>query len=264
MKKVILAIILFSVLFTHCISSDYKAIKKDNLILEGNISFKGQDTIFQGPIKTRNANDNILISVTNFENNKRNGPYTEYYSSGKIYSSSVYDNDLLDGKSYVYDTMGNRIYESYLYKGLHVGPVKYYNNDKIDRYHFETFEGEYLYQCEYKSSKEILEQGNLLNYVAKYENDDNVLKLSVFLYLISPPHKRVTYKLYDKNKSSHDSVLVFSWFSDTIPFKEFVVEAPKEGHIYLWNLEAYYYNKKVSYPILLDDNMRTFRFPSFR
>lgn len=221
-------------------SDDIKSIKKGDYILEGGIWVKGNDTILNGEVRTYRIGDGKLLAKATYKQNKKDGELVEYYDNGKVFSRSEFVNDIQSGATMVLDSNGAKLQQSYFYYGLPVGPVIDYKNSKESKFRFITFDGIELYNCEYKSPDQILEQGRLLNYSINSFLDENQLRLSIFLYLISPPHKKLTYNIFDKNIKTGDSLLVFSWAYDSIPFKKFTLDVPKEGHEYLWDIEAFY------------------------
>ena len=240
-------------------------IKQGDYIMKGTIKLVNGDTILDGTIKYFDLTGK-LSSIINYNNNERDGAFIDYYGNGKISQRATYSRGKLNGVTQFFDSTGKIIYEVNCFYGIEVGAKKTFFNDTFKVYRFTNFEGLDLYRCRWDSVHKIVERGNLLNYVTNYylDRDEEKLKLSLLIYLINPPHKRITYKLYDKNSSSGDSTLIYEGSSKDGFFQKVYFDPPKEMHKYLWNVEAYYPTENILIQNVLSEDERLLKLPSAR
>lgn len=265
MKKIsnLISIYLLSLAFACGNKSKIKEIEYDGYTVKGNINFTNHDTIFEGPIEYFDKNGK-LSTVINFTNNKRDGEYIDYHSNGKISQTANYSQGELHGIIKLFDSSGKLFYQANYFHGVEMGDRKKISKDTFSSYTFKSFEGLDVYKCGWDSKNKIVENGGLLNYVTNYymDPDVNKMKLSVFIYLINPPHKKVTYLLFDKNMNTGDSSLIHTTSAKNGCFEKFYIEPQAENHRYLWDVQAYYPTEKITLKNILKEEERPLILPT--
>ena len=214
----------------------------DGYKVRGDIEVIKNDTIFDGPIEYYDSN-NRLAERSEFHANKRQGISTAYYPNGKIWQIKTYLDGYENGESVTYDILGKITQKSNYYHDLDMGSEEFYKYGSLAVYRFLSFEGYPIYRGEYDTAKGLLETGRLLFYVSNFSDDDNKMRIKVFLYLMSPPGKALTYKIFDTDMKSKDTLLLNTF--KKIDFKEFTtfyLNLPKENHKYFFEVEAFYSN----------------------
>jgi antitoxin component YwqK of YwqJK toxin-antitoxin module len=261
----IILITLFSFILACGSDSESKQIKYGEFIVKGNIKIKDHDTIFDGPIEYFDTTGK-LSTIINYSSNIKNGEFIDYYSNGKISQKAYYSQGNLHGIADFFDSSGKVIYESNSFYGIEVGPIKSFSEDTFKLYRFKNFEGVDLYRCGWDSSKKIIEGGSLLNYVTNYfmDLDEGKLKMSLFIYLINPPHKHITYKLFDKNINAGDSTVIFKASSKDGFFQKVYFDPPKDGHKFLWDVSAFYPSENILLKNILNEEERMLKLPTSR
>ena len=243
-----------------------REIRYSDHIEKGNISISKDDTVYDGLIECLSLDRKVITLIT-YSNNQEEGKYVDYYKNGNVCQSLNYARGLKSGIMKFYDSTGKLYFRTNYYYGIEMGPLLEINDEKQKKFRFVNFEGLELYRCVYDSdyyNKAPQESGNLLNYVTRYIRIDGELKLSVFLYLIAPPHKYLTYKLFDKDTISGDSSLIISCKADTVFFRNMELDMPSQGHVYLWSVEAFYPNNNISVHDVLNENERKLKMPGSR
>ena len=252
--------------FTNCKEHIEKEIQWNGVIARGKIELINGDTIFNGLIKTYDSGNNNLVSLTSYVNNKKQGKSECFFSNGIKSEKTYYENDLENGVRKLYDSTGKLIESKNFYFGRAIGDLTIYDTalDTFSLYKFSNFEGIELYSCFWNENNKIVELGNFLITTSKYYLIDDSLKLSIFLYLINPPHKRFRYELIYKNLLTNDIVSVFKDSSGNGMFKEFIIDKPEENHIYLWKVDAYYPSENIIVYDILDQKDAQLALPSSR
>lgn len=111
------------------------------------------------------SNENIFY-LYSFENDKENGVYVGYYSSGQIYCKGVYKNGKQIGEYRQYYASGkpslykvfsegivNLLYEEYYYQNGQVeSKGTLYNGKKVNEWYYYSYQGS-LIRTEYYNSK---------------------------------------------------------------------------------------------------------------
>jgi antitoxin component YwqK of YwqJK toxin-antitoxin module len=233
------------VLFLSC-KHRIREIEYGNYVLKGNIQVIGKDTIFDGPIEYFNSHGRI-VSRINYSDNKKNGKEISFYANGIPSQESNFYYDYENGISKLYDSMGRLVQQKTYYHGIPVGSIEEFRMDTFYSYRFENFEGIPLYRCQYDTFGKIVESGNILNYVTNYGIIDGVEKVTVFLYLVDPPHKKISYKLFDVNLQNKDTILMKTVKSSTTsaPFAIIYLNIPPKNHKYHFEVEAFYPKENV-------------------
>ena len=92
------------------------------------ITFKyDKDSLIRHGKTIENDTAGRMMSKSNYENGKINGPVFQYYwISGQIRGVKIYDNGVLDGKFFNFYSNGNVKIEGQLEEGLKTGIWKYY------------------------------------------------------------------------------------------------------------------------------------------
>lgn len=209
--------------------------------MKGNISVVNGDTIFEGQIQYYDSS-NKIVEVSEFQKNKRNGESVVFYPNGHVRQISTYIAGYKNGQSIAYNNVGKIVKKNNKYFGLDMGPVEFYQNDSLRAYEFLSVDGYPIYRAEYDSGKGLLETGRLLCYVSTFSDDNKFRRIKIFLYLINPPGKALTYKIFDADLKSRDTFLVNTFNSDQQTFAIFYVNLPKKNHKYLFKIEALYSN----------------------
>ena len=246
--------------FIYSCHSDKKEISIGGYFMRGKINISNGDTILDGPIEYLNKNKDLRTLIT-YSHNKKDGRYLDYYPNGSLRQTANYSNDKENGFIRYFDSTGKLYYESNYYYGIEVGSIFSLKNGKPEKFRFLNFEGIELYRCEFNSTNPPLESGDLLNYVTQYNSNEDSLKLSIFLYLVNPPHKHLTYRLYDKNLLSSDSAIIYEIKSDSSIFKKILIGPPKQNHLYLWDVEAYYPNNQIRLHNVISEKERKLNLP---
>ncbi|HRP33218.1 MAG TPA: hypothetical protein PKV73_15070 [Agriterribacter sp.] len=248
-----------SLLFsTNCKEHIEKEIQWNGEIVKGKIELMNGDTIFNDLIRTYDSGGN-LVSLTNYVNGKKEGKSEFFFSNGIKSEETYFENDLKNGARKLYDSTGKLIESQSFYFGRPIGDLTIYNTtlDTFSLYKFSNFEGVELYSCFWNTNNRIVELGSFLLSTTEYYLIDDSLKISVFLYLVNPPHKRFRYELIYKNLLTNDVISVFKDSSGNGMFKEFIIDKPKENHIYLWKVDAYYPSENITvYDILTQKDAR--------
>ena len=212
--------------------------------VKGNIEVVKNDTIFAGPIEYYDSSGN-LAERSEFHENKRQGLSTAYYPNGKVWQTKTYLDGYENGESITYDILGRITQKANSYYDLDMGSEEFYKYGSLTVYRFLSFEGYPIYRGEYDTAKGLLETGRLLFYVSSYSDSDYKQRIKVFLYLMSPPGKALTYKVFDTDMKAKDTLLLYAFKkTDFKEFTTFYLDLPKENHKYFFEVEAYYSNKQ--------------------
>jgi len=241
--------------------SSVKTINYGDHTAEGNIEITDHDTIFNGVIIYRDAKSRKVTSEVNYVYNARQGVYKEYHQNGTVAQHVNYSNDKENGFADVFDSTGKLTYRTYFYYGMEVGPSIKFANDTFAVYRFNTFEGSALYRNGWDSDHQITEQGRLLNYVTTIVEDKQGMQLSIFLYLISPPHKQIKYFIFDKDTRTGDSTLVFQSNSNMEVFQKVLLPYPGNGHEYFWKVQAFYPKENITLEDILQNDEKKMKLP---
>lgn len=256
----------FILLFcSNCKENDEKEIQWNNLTARGKIELINGDTVFNGLIRIYNSDSN-LISLANYVKNKKEGKSEYFFSNGIKSEETYYESDLKNGVRKLYDSTGKLIESKNFYFGRAMGDLTIYNAklDTFRLYKFSNFEGIELYSCYWNENSKIVESGNFLIATSKYHLIDDSLKLSIFLYIVNPPHKQFKYELIYKNLLTNDSASIFKVSSGRAMFKEFIIDKPKENYVYLWKVDAYYPSENITVYDILNKADAQLILPTYR
>lgn len=240
-KEVNILLCLFLLLIAGCSHSNVKEMKVGDVDVKGNIRIEGTDTVYDGLMQFYDK-DGYLMSAVNYEDGKINGAFIDYFRNGKIRQESQYFYGEQNGVFNIYDSLGNLIDALNLFHDIAAGPQVTYKGDSISIYKFASMDGFYLYTYTHENGQAI-ERGDLLTYVAHhvYGDDGKTLVLQLFIYLLDPPNRELTYKIYDKDTVTNDSTLIdeLSAKKDGF-FQSLIVPLPKANHKYYFRVQAYY------------------------
>ena len=260
-KKIIIGILISSICsFFSCKTDLSTKIAYGQYFIEGNIKIIGQDTILNGHITFYDSTGN-LVFITNYKDGIMNGLSKEFYKNKKIKQEVNYFYGIQHGITKDYDSTGEIIYQTNYFHGLKSGSQLSYRNDSCKLYAFSNFEDYILYSCNYINDSTIIETGGLLNYITYPIRVDSSNKIELFLYLIDPPHKKITYKLYDKNLQNQDSILVKQLSAQDGFFSDLQVDRPTEGHKYYFTIEAFYPKQNKLFKNILREEKREVYIP---
>jgi len=236
-----------------------KKIIYRNYYVKGDITFSGKDTVFNGPIEYYDK-EGDLMSIINFKENSINGKAIDFYKNGKPKQEEEYSCGVKNGITKAYDSSGRIISEINFFAGLVAGRQIVYKSDSSYFYKFVNLEDWPLYSCRYENNQAI-ENGNLLNYFTHYKEIDGIMKLELFIYLIDPPHKKLTYELYDKDIKKNDSTIVHSFTQNLGFFQKIQLDIPKENHKYFFQVESFYPTENVRIKDVLKAYQKELRLP---
>lgn len=233
---------ILALFITSCAEDDIREIYIEEDKYVGNISFIDGDTIFEGSVQ--HFVDDELYGVYNYHNNVLDGESLLFHSNGKISVRTNYFFGIQNGDYIIYDTFGNIIHKSYNYYGRTLGGIYYYSDNIVRKYRFNSFDGFNIYNAIYKYNGRdtVLEEGNLLNYLTNIIQDNGTYKIDLFLYLINPNHKELTYKIEKCDLITNDTMTVYQVNSAKygVPFVTIKLDLPKKNEKYLIRGEAYY------------------------
>ena len=188
-----LLILLF--IIAGCKSNKEKKIHKGEFDLVGTFI---NDTILNGNIKFYDKFKR-MVAIREYSNGMLNGKSISYYTNGNIHNSCFYVADKQTGYDYIYDSLGHLVYKSNFYFGKQIGHIYSYSQSNIIiEYSFNNFEGNILYYYSYDTvaKREYYPNDKFLIKVGTTEaTEDENEGVNVFLYLFSPPHLRLNYKV---------------------------------------------------------------------
>lgn len=264
---VLKCILIIVIVFFEACQNDTRVITEGEYTVKGNIKITSNDTLFEGPIEYYNKKGQI-VSSSNFHYNYLNGLYRTYYDNGKVELESNYYYDKEHGESKVYDSTGKIIFKNNYYYGRELGSTYNYQNDSVYYYRFLSFDGWELYSCRYNkdSAAAIIENGSLLNYITNYKDVGGVTKIELFIYLVNPPHKKITYKIFDIDLDKADTSLVskITVYDSADQFKILYLDVPKPQHKYYFKGDAFYPKENVTIENILEEKERDLRLPRAR
>ncbi len=259
-KKTFITIVFFSLYYLSCKNEPHtKRIGYGEYSIEGDIKIAGKDTIFNGPISYYDKAGS-LMAIVNFKDNKINGKAVDYYRNGKLKQEEEYENGVKNGITRVYDSTGKIISEINYFSGLMAGSQTTFHSDSAYVYKFVNLEDWPLYSCTYENNQAV-ERGNLLNYFTHYIESNGEKKIQLFIYLLNPPHKEITYKLYYKDLKSNDSIVVQSLSYHDGFFQILQLDIPKADHKYFFGVEAFYPKENVKVKDILKDYQKELKLP---
>jgi hypothetical protein len=245
MKQIVLVAILLLALIA-CKEGE-KEIKKGEYTLKGNITIKDKDTIFEGPISYINKLGKVETIAT-YANDSLHGPYKNFFPDGSVEWETNYYYGLENGFARQFDSAGKIMAKNYNHFGRRLGSTYYYSAGNIYKYRFFTLEGAYVYWCDYINSDSMDESSRLLNYVTNYIQVYGEMKIELFIYLVNPPHKRITFKIFDVDTRTNDSTLVteIPTFKSDDQFREIYLDILKPEHKYTVTGEAFYPKENIT------------------
>jgi MORN repeat variant len=230
--------ILLCLAFCAC-KNEAKEIQIGDEKVKGDIQIKSGDTIYNGLIKYFDSTNNLTEQAL-FQNNQRHGASSTYYPNGHIRQLTEYERGYQKGEVLFYDSMGNILQRSYKYFDVDLGPIAWYKNGTLKAYRFSTFEGIQIYRVDYDDTGKMVESGKCLRYVTSVLKQDDEVRLGVFLYLISPPGKDLTYKIFKTKVHGTDTSLIKTCRADADPFLNFDLLMPGKDYKYFFKVEAFY------------------------
>ena len=248
-------------LISGCTSSDAtKTLRYNGLVIKGNIQTDKKDTVFIGPIEYYDLSGR-MISKVNYKGNKKFGIDSQYSSTGTLKQETNYFYRDENGVNKIYDDSGHLISTGNYFHGLVAGPQLQFKQDSIFFFKFVNFENWELYSCRFIDGQAI-EKGNLLNYITHYVLVDGKKQLKIFIYLINPPHKELTYTLYKKNLTTGDSVVITSINGKQNFYDDFNIDLPSDKERLYFNVKAYYPKEDITVPNILQKNQEDLRLPT--
>jgi len=251
----VLSLLLIFVLTLASCSNEEKRVQYGDYICKGDIKVIDRQPFFDGEIKFYNKS-NVLVFSTNYVNNLRHGISKEYYTFGGIKQELNYFYGVEHGLATDYDRNGRIGVKTNYYYGLRSGGQIIYNKRYDSLYVFSDLENFNIYSCKYINDSTYIENGGLLRYFATEVEADGRTKVRLFFYVVSPPHKELTYKIFYKNILSGDSTLVAQASSKDIFFQDVTLNWPEEGHKYFFSIEAFYAKQNVLYQNVLASDRR--------
>lgn len=242
-------------MLSACNQKKVKKIRLDEFIVEGDIKFIGKDTLFADTIKYFNE-EGKLVFKSNYVNNKLEGLSLEFYPNGIIKSEASYLSNELHGIAKNYDSMGNLVNSANFFHGLQAGGQMDYIGQFDSLYTFSSLESYRLYNSEYQNDSTCIEDGHTLNYSVSPVNENGTMKYQVFVYVVEPPHKKLTYKIFDKNLVSGDSTLLAESSGGDNFFFIVKLSEPKKGHKYFFSVSAYYPIQNKTIENIIEEDKR--------
>lgn len=236
-------VVLISLFIISCKQNIHRIEYEGNYV-EGNIEIVGRDTIFNGPIKYYDSS-NHLLAIQNFENGLKNGRGIRYSSNGIDSMKNYYYYGLQHGQSYYYH-LGKLEMCTYYYYGRQMGPRIYNNNDNPYYFRFSDFNQTVLYECKYVKDSVSFENGSLTKYITDYIEENGVEKLHLFIPIIEPPGKKVSYILYNADLKTNNASLVKEFSSKDGFFQDAILSMPDSNHRYFLRTEVYVVKKDVT------------------
>ncbi len=201
MKLTIIFVSLAFCFYSCTNKAGVKKIQLGDLILEGAITIKGSDTIFNGEIKYYNRN-NKLISKIHYLNGQKNGTAVNFHPNGAIHEESSYVLGLINGFRFTYDLNEKIESKDYYYYGARIGPLVVYENGIVKEYYFSDFEGHTLFSSSYDSLGNLKEKSKEYFYLTTLKGqNDSKSGLFLFLYLLNPPKMKLDYRFVSSPKS---------------------------------------------------------------
>lgn len=189
------------------------------------------DTILDGKVRTFDPYKR-LVSIAYYKNGVKDGISVNYHSNGNVYDSTIYKNNLKNGKRFVFDSSGTLRFTDYYFYGHQLGPSEFYDNGKISRFIFSSFEKFKIYSGKYnKEGKIISSEGRLINaslYTTKLEG---IPYCGIFCYFINPPNIDLTYQLIFRDTNNILKEILLKTFKDQI-FIDSTLPFPQKNYIY--------------------------------
>jgi|GEM_PF-1702714 len=253
-SNVLSLLLIFVLVFSSCFNEE-KRVQYGDYICKGNIKVIDGHPFFKGEIKFYNKSNELVFS-TNYVNNLRHGISKEYYPFGGIKQELNYFYGIEHGLASDYDKNGKIIVKTNYYYGLRSGGQIIYNKRYDSMYVFSDLENYNIYSCKYINDSTYIENGGLLRYFATEVEADSRTKVRLFFYVVSPPHKELTYKIFEKNILSGDSALVAQASSTGVFFQDITLSWPKENHKYFFSIEAFYPRQNVRFKNVLAEERR--------
>ena len=242
-------------------NSSLNKIKYGKFFIQGDVTIHDKDTTLNGKIDFYDSSGSLRFSQF-YKNGFLDGMGKEFYKNGKIRQVVNYKCGVQNGLLTDYDINGRISISSNYFYGLRAGPqVSYVDDDPLE-FKFGSLENITLYKCRYINDSTIIEDGSLLNYLTKYIKKNNSLKIDLFIYIIEPPHKMLTYKIFDKNIETGDSSIVqeLNWKNGF--FSEVSLDTLLQKHKYFLTIEAYYPKQKKTFYNVLKEEKRELYIPT--
>ena len=170
------------------------------------------DSVIDGVAKFYDLQGNLKVRGT-YLNGKRNGPTLIFYENRKIKDSLNYDSDLLNGKSFKYDSTGLLLFTLSYYYGIEVGDHPFYTRSGTKNYYFTNFEKEILVKCRYDSLGRCDSfYFNAYPIITDFFTDDNVRSFRIFFYFPHPPdfEAKYTIGLINENGIKQNEIILNS------------------------------------------------------
>ncbi len=212
------------------------------MTLQGDIQISGTDTSLEGAIETFDSAKR-LVEVANYHDNKIQGKRVIYYSNGKPKQQSYYTSGQKAGKTTVYDSLGMVLEKVHFWNDRPLGSEELYKNGSLETYRFVSFEGIPLYRVRYNDPAGLKETGSPLFYVSNFAQDaeNGQTQIEVFLFLMNPPDRRLTYRLFDTDTVRKDTTYLETIKADSAQeFADFYLKLPVKDHKYFFEIEAFY------------------------
>lgn len=249
MKSFFIVILAFSAFACNKIRKDkLTIIEKDGLVIKG---YQINDSTYDDTVYYFDLNERLRRKEF-FKNGEKEGPCFEYYTNGKIRKVTNYNNGLRNGMNLYFDSSGKRIYQDFYYHDLPVGPVVYFDeNNNPKKYFFVSFDNNDLMYIDYQNwtglSNEIILQA--IHFSNNLQKNDTTVRVSLFIYLPTPPKLNVDYKIVKKKKGLDEQhFTIIERINSDMPFKNlFLPVLSNEEHYSLQvNIYDSILNKKVT------------------
>lgn len=206
----------------------FKKINMFNRIVEGYFT---NDSIVNGEFKYY-SHAGYLDSKITFLNGEKNGVAINYYPNGNIWDSSIYKNGFKHGHHYVYDSLNKLIYKDYYFYGQSLGGQVFYKKNRINRYVFNNFEQQQLYEGLYDSTEVLYRYGGeIINAHLYQANNNNIPNYGVFSYFLNPPNVTIKYTLGLIEDETDDRKEISDFNNDRV-FLDTILPEPSPGWSY--------------------------------
>jgi antitoxin component YwqK of YwqJK toxin-antitoxin module len=200
-----LSLVFLVSLIVGCNDVKERKIKWGENFIKGDITFSKNDTVLNGVIEYSDSLDN-LVAREFFKDNLRHGK-SVIYSNRHIIQQAEYLYGYLNGWKENYDSMGGEV-KSFYFFDKQFGPRVNFRNNIPFYFRFTNFDQRILYECKFDSNNVVFESGTFINYVTSYVSENGFEKIKINLYVIEPPLRKVSYRIYDLDEKSGERKLI--------------------------------------------------------